>query len=48
MRDAIEIFEFAEHGRRWTDTLIGLAHCLSAALQWAGAAFETEGFRRAG
>ena len=48
MRDAIEIFEFAEHGRRWTETLIGLAHRLNAALQWAGAAFETVDFRRVG
>ena len=48
MRDAIDIFEFAEHGRQWTATLIGLAHRLHAALHWAGAAFETVDFRRAG
>lgn len=48
MRDAIEIFEFAEHGHEWTAWIGGAFHRVHAALHWAGAAFTVEGLRRAG
>lgn len=41
MRDAIEMFESADHGRQWTATVVGLFQRVHAALHWAGAAFTT-------
>lgn len=41
MRDAIEMFEFADHGRQLTAAIVGLFHRVHAALHWAGAAFTT-------
>ena len=48
MRDAIEIFEFADHGHEWTAWVAGVFHRVHAALHWAGEAFTVEGLRRAG
>ena len=48
MRDAFDLFEFADHGRQWTATVAGLFHRLHAGMHWAGAAFTTPGLRRAG
>ena len=48
MRDAIEIFEFADHGRQWAEWVRTAAHRLHLALHWAGAAFTARGLRRAG
>lgn len=48
MRDAIEIFEFADHGHQWLAWLNAAVHRVHAALHWAGAAFTVEGLRRAG
>lgn len=48
MRDAIEIFEFADHGHHWTSWVGSVFHRLHVALHWAGEAFTTQGLRRAG
>ena len=48
MRDAIEMREFADHGHQWSQWVGSLFHRLHAWLHWAGAAFATDGFRRAG
>lgn len=48
MRDAIEMFEFADHGHQWTQWVVDRFGQLHRWLHWAGAAFATEGFRRAG
>lgn len=48
MRDAIEIFEFADHNHHWTAWVGSVFHRLHAALHWAGEAFTTQGLRRAG
>jgi hypothetical protein len=48
MRDAIDIFEYAEHGHQWTQWVMSALHRLHAALHWAGEAFTIEGLRRAG
>ncbi len=48
MRDAIELHLLAQHGEEWVNSLSRLFSRLHKALRWAGAAFATEGFRRAG
>lgn len=48
MRDAIELHLLAQHGEEWVKSLGRLFRRLHKALRWAGAAFTTEGLRRAG
>ncbi len=48
MRDAIELHLLAQHGEAWVKSLGRLFRRLHHLLRWAGAAFTTEGFRRAG
>ena len=43
MRDAIDIFEFAEHGQQWSTWVRAALHRIHAALHWAGAAFVSQG-----
>jgi len=48
MRDAIELQLLAEHGEEWVKSLGRLFRRLHEGLRWAGAAFTTNGIRRAG
>lgn len=48
MRDGIDMREFAEHRHEWSKWLTAALRSVHRALHWAGAAFATDGFRRAG
>ncbi len=48
MRDAIELHLLAQHGEEWVKSLGRLFRRLHKLLRWAGAAFATDGIRRAG